>query len=112
MYWKYAIDMWLGENVEWENILEPFGWELIADRGRNGRDWARPGRESRSATTDFVWDDTGVSGAMNLFSSAYETGLSDLLEIGEVLTKYRVILRYYYDDNEEKMLNDYRGVIN
>lgn len=111
MYWKTSIDMWLGENVDWANILEPFGWIMIADRGRNGRDWARPGRESRSASTDYVWEDTGVSGAMNLFSSSVETGLSDLLEIGEVLTKYRVVLRLFYNDDEKKMLEDYRKVL-
>jgi hypothetical protein len=44
---------------------------------------------------------------MSLFSAAPETGLNDLLEAEVNLTKYRVMLRLEYRDDEQAMIDDY-----
>jgi hypothetical protein len=41
---------------------------------------------------------------MSLLSSSEETGLADLKEAGVVLTKYRVALRLWFNDDETKMI--------
>lgn len=92
------LEDFVNSNISWDDILIPHGWSLVNGNG-DSRSWARPGRNVRSATTDFE-----CSAVMSLFSAAEETGLSDLLDAGVHLTKYRVMLRLRFGDNQEAMV--------
>lgn len=91
----------INEETDWAEILEPHGWSFLRTNHDDSRVWARPGRNERSAVTDY--DDSVV---MSLLSVADETGLRDLKESGINLTKYRVMLRLKYEDDEQAMIND------
>jgi hypothetical protein len=95
----------INQNATWDDILPKHGWTYIRD-AEDCRWWARPGRSDKSATTDYV-EHGKTSPVMSLFSSSEETGLSDLFDAGMNLTKYRVILRLDYQDNEQAMIDDY-----
>lgn len=91
------------EKVDWEDILIPHGWTFMRDLHDGSREWARPGREERSATTDYNDGET-ISPVMSLMSMADETGVADLKDAGIALTKYRVALRLMFNDDEESFM--------
>lgn len=100
------------EKVDWEDVLIPNGWTFLRDLNDGAREWARPGRDERSAVTDFDYGDgNGASPVMSLLSSAEETGLFDLKDAGIPLTKYRVSLRLDFDDDDEKFIEYIRQEI-
>lgn len=89
------------EAVSWDEILGSRGWNFIRE-DRDGRhEWGRPGRFEKSATTD--WPES--PDMMSLLSSAEDTGLLDLKEAGIALTKYRVALRLWFNDDETEIVN-------
>lgn len=88
------------ELVSWDEVLEPYGWTYLRDDNVGRREFARPGRMEKSATVD--WPES--PDVMSLLSSAETTGLADLKEAGVVLTKYRVALRLWFNDDETKMI--------
>lgn len=94
------MEDYVNDHITWDEILLPHGWTMLGER-RDDRQWARPGRNERSATTDFLG-----SPVMSLFSESEETGLADLREAMVTLTKFRVMLRLHYQDNVEAMLRD------
>lgn len=113
---KYCLDKQRSEEIadtiqnryDWEDILIPYGWTLRRTFRDGTREWARPGKKDRSATTDWIdpnHPEYGPSGAMSLLSSSPETGLSDLKEIDVPLTKWRVLLRLKYNDNVIDMIS-------
>ena len=92
------------EEVTWDEILCPSGWTYLYEDREGRRLWARPGSDSKSATTD--WEDS--PDVMSLLSSSEETGLLDLKEDDIALTKFRVALRLMYNDNDIDMYNDWK----
>lgn len=88
------------ELVSWDEILEPEGWTFLREDNNERREWARPGRGDKSATTD--WPESPH--VMSLLSSSEDTGLADLKEAEIALTKYRVALRYWFNDDETEMV--------
>jgi hypothetical protein len=83
----------------WDEILTPRGWTYLRTDHSERREWARPGRDEKSATTD--WPES--PDVMSLLSSSEETGLFDLKEADVPLTKYRVMLRLAFNDDEAAM---------
>jgi len=96
-----AVEDLFAHEVTWDEILEPAGWTFLREDTHERREWARPGREEKSATTD--WPES--PDIMSLLSSSEETGLFDLKEAGIALTKYRVALRLWFNDNEQDMID-------
>lgn len=95
------VEETFNELVSWDDILEPAGWIFLREDHEGRREFARPGRGEKSATVD--WPDS--PDVMSLLSSSEETGLSDLKEAGIVLTKYRVALRLWFNDDESQMVD-------
>ncbi len=104
--WRALAQMedYVNNSVDWDEILPPFGWDMINDKGFE-RVWARPGRNERSATTDYD-EGNGKSSVMSLFSESEDTGLADLRDAGIHLTKFRVMQRLVYKDDLTVMLTD------
>lgn len=98
------IENYVNEHIDWSDILEPHGWTLLKEKS-NSRVWARPGRNERSAETDYSDNGINTSSAMSLLSSSEETGLSDLKDAGVVLTKSRVMLRLDFNDDFKMYLS-------
>lgn len=98
------IENYVNEQIDWSDILEPHGWTLLKEKS-NSRVWARPGRNERSAETDYSDNGINTSSAMSLLSSSEETGLSDLKDAGVVLTKSRVLLRLEFQDDFKMYLS-------
>jgi len=98
------IENYVNEQIDWADILEPHGWTLLKEKS-NSRVWARPGRNERSAETDYSDNGLNTSSAMSLLSSSEETGLSDLKDAGVVLTKSRVMLRLDFHDDFKMYLS-------
>lgn len=92
----------INERMLWSTILEPYGWRLRRTLFDGSLEWSRPGSGDRSAVTDYEG-----SPVMSLLSTSHDTGLFDLLESEIPLTKYRVLLRLYFADNHEALLNHY-----
>lgn len=101
-----SLENHINNTTDWSDILEPYGWTHLRTDGHGANVWSRPGSSDKSAVTDFVHPDGNVSSVMSLFSSAEETGLSDLKEAGVLLTKLQVMLRLTYQDNVSEMLAD------
>jgi hypothetical protein len=97
------LEDYVNEHVSWDEILPQFGWTMLNEKDYE-RVWARPGRQDRSATTDYN-DGNSISAVMSLFSESEETGLADLRDAGIALTKFRVMKRLMYKDDLETMLN-------
>lgn len=95
------IEDYVNKQMSWAEILEPHSWKWQRTLRDGSNEWARPGRDERSAVVDY--EDSPV---MSLLSSSEETGLSDLKDAGIALTKYRVLLRLQYEDDEKKMVED------
>lgn len=94
----------VNEKFDWEEILIPHGWTFRRELRDGSKEWARPGQSARSAVTDYTHPDGRVSPIMSLRSMSEDTLLSDLLEAEIPLSKYRVLLRLEYKDNEKAML--------
>ena len=110
--WKKAMaaanmEDWVNENMSWFEILEPYGWTHLRVLNDGSNEWARPGRNERSAVCDFEG-----SPVMSLLSTSEDTDLSDLLDAHIPLTKFRVLLRLKYDDNEMAMVDDLIDIVN
>lgn len=99
------IERTVNNSYEWSEILDPFGWTYLRRLRDGSHEWARPGRNERSAVTDYDYGTGEVSPVMSLLSMSEETGLSDLKEAEIPLSKYRVLLRLHYQDDEKAMLN-------
>lgn len=91
----------VNESYSWSEILSPHGWTHTKTLRDGSNEWARPGQNDRSAVVDFEG-----SPVMSLLSTSEDTGLSDLLDSHIPLTRYRVLLRLHYQDNEEKLVGD------
>lgn len=98
------LENFVNDEIDWIDILEPHGWTLLREK-ENSRVWARPGRNERSAETDWSEDGINSSSAMSLLSMSDETGLSDLKDAGVVLTKGRVLLRLAFQDDFKAYLS-------
>ena len=96
------MEDFVNQKMSWAEILEPYGWTWQRTLRDGSNEWARPGRDERSAVVDF--EDSPV---MSLLSMAEETGLSDLKDAGIPLTKFRVLRRLRFEDAEDTtpMLN-------
>jgi hypothetical protein len=106
-YWKLLraiseVEDFVNQQMSWAEILEPHGWKWQRTLRDGANEWARPGRDERSAVVDY--EDSPV---MSLLSMADETGLADLKDAGVPLTKFRVLRRLRFDDDEDTtpMLN-------
>ena len=98
LYIKASIEPWFDENCTWDMILGDAGWTFLREDALGRREWARPGRSTKSAVVD--WPDS--PNIMSLLSTSTETGLNDLLDAGVPLTKWRVFVRLYFRDNFEE----------
>lgn len=94
-----TIEDTFNASVSWDDILEPAGWTFIREDNRGRREWARPGSDSKSATTDYEESPD----MMSLLSSSEETGLADLKDANIALTKWRVAQRLMFDDSAEEL---------
>lgn len=93
--------------LSWDQILGPFGWEMLRENSDGSRQWSRPGIRRKSAVTDYTDPKTGqVSDVMSLLSGSDESGLLDLKEAGIPLTKFRVLSRIRYADNMRELVNE------
>lgn len=102
-YWRLLraiseLEDYVNKQMSWAEILEPYGWTWQRTLRDGSNEWARPGRNERSAVVDY--EDSPV---MSLLSMADETGLSDLKDAGIPLTKFRVLRRLRFDDNDDPM---------
>jgi len=101
--WRAISEMedYVNKQMSWAEILEPHGWKWQRTLRDGSNEWARPGRDERSAVVDY--EDSPV---MSLLSMSEETRLDDLKDAGINLTRYRVLLRLQYADDEKKMVED------
>lgn len=100
-YWKLLravaeLEDYVNQQMSWAEILEPYGWTWQRTLRDGSNEWARPGRDERSAVVDY--EDSPV---MSLLSMAEETGLFDLKDAGVPLTKFRVLRRLRFNDDED-----------
>lgn len=104
---KAMLENKIVEEYSWTDILEPQGWTINKQLRDGSIEWTRPGEgaSGRSAVTD--WEDSPH--VMSLLSTDPHTRLEDLKDLGVPLTKMRVMLRLWYDDRVEKMME---GVYN
>lgn len=93
-----SVEQWVGDHIPWENILSPKGWTFLRTDGAGRDEWARPGQGGKSATVN--WPES--PDMMSLLSTSEETGLFDLLDAGIPLTKWRVLVRLWFDDDYKK----------
>ena len=96
------VEDYVNDHMSWAEILEPHGWTWQRTLRDNSNEWARPGRDERSAVVDY--EDSPV---MSLLSSAEETGLADLKDAGIPLTKYRVFWRLQFNDADDDSMLRY-----
>jgi hypothetical protein len=89
----------VNDTYSWDDILVPMGWTFMKQLRDGSNEWARPGRNERSAVCDFEG-----SPVMSLLSTSYETGLFDLKDTGIALSKYRVLLRLHFNDDINALL--------
>lgn len=99
----YVEDI-VNDTYSWEEILTPMGWTFMKELRDGTNEWARPGRNERSAVTDYEG-----SPVMSLLSTSTETGLFDLKDSGIHLSKYRVLLRLHYNDDTDALIRDVVG---
>lgn len=94
------LEGYVNERMSWAEILEPHGWKWQRTLRDGSNEWARPGRDERSAVVDF--EDSPV---MSLLSMSEETGMADLKDAHIPITKYRALLRLGFGDNEKDMIS-------
>lgn len=104
---RAALEHIINTSMDWDDILVPKGWTYLKTQDDQSRVYARPGKSDRSAVVDYVDDMGEVSPVMSLLSSSEQTGLADLKEANIPLTKYQVLLRLWFEDNEGKMVESY-----
>lgn len=110
---KYQSNKWLkavsvlefeerfNEKYSWDSLLIPLGWTKLREDDEGRVFWSRPGDGVRkSATTD--WPESPH--IMSLFSTSSETGLADLHHSNVMLSKYRVWVHLYWNDDEASAL--------
>lgn len=104
---KAMLENKIRDEYSWNEILEPQGWTVNRELRDGSIEWTRPGEgaSGRSAVSD--WPDS--PDVLSLLSTDPHTGLGDLKELGVPLTKMRVMLRLWFDDEVEKMME---GVYN
>lgn len=91
------VETKFNETYSWDSILVPMGWTKLRQDDEGRVYWSRPGDGVRkSATTDWVESPH----IMSLFSTAPETGLTDLHDSNHVLTKYRVWIQLFWNGDE------------
>lgn len=93
------LEGYVNERMTWAEILEPHGWKWQRTLRDGSNEWARPGRDERSAVVDF--EDSPV---MSLLSMSEETGMADLKDAHIPITKYRALLRLGFGDDEKAMI--------
>ncbi|WP_411720545.1 hypothetical protein [Mycetocola sp.] len=96
------VEDYVNDHMSWAEILEPHGWTWQRSLRDGSNEWARPGRDERSAVVDF--EDSPV---MSLLSSSEETGLSDLLDARIPITKYRALWRLKFNDQDDDSMLRY-----
>lgn len=100
------VEDFVNNHMTWDEILIPHGWQYLRPRSDGSREFARPGRDEKSAVVDFEG-----SPVMSLLSTSEETGLSDLLDARIPLTRFRVMLRLQYNDDPNDMIEDLKDQI-
>lgn len=95
------VEDYVNQTYDWFDILIPHGWSHRQELRDGSQEWARPGQSDRSAVTDFE-----KSPVMSLLSTSEDTGLADLKDAGIHLSKYRVLMRLGYNDNEAALVYD------
>lgn len=95
------VEDYVNETYDWADILIPHGWSHRQELRDGSQEWARPGQSDRSAVTDFE-----KSPVMSLLSTSEDTGLADLKDAGIHLSKWRVLMRLEYNDNESALVQD------
>lgn len=95
------LETFVNEEMSWEEILSPHGWTFLRTLRDGSKEFARPGRNERSAVMDYEG-----SPVMSLLSRSEDTGLADLLDARVPLTRYRTLLRLTYNDREDLMVED------
>jgi hypothetical protein len=98
------LENYVNDHMSWAEILEPHGWTWQRTLRDGSNEWARPGRDERSAVVDY--EDSPV---MSLLSMAPETRLDDLKDAHIPITKYRAFLRLQFNDNEAEMVKHLIG---
>lgn len=106
---RNLVEYKINNDTDWSDILEPFGWTYLKTQDDGSRVYARPGKTDRSAVVDYVSDDGTISPVMSLLSLSEQTNLLDLKEANVPLTKYQVLLRLKYNDNEVGMVEHLTG---
>lgn len=96
------VEDYVNTHISWAEILEPHGWKWQRTLRDGSNEWARPGRDERSAVVDY--EDSPV---MSLLSSSEETRLDDLKDAHIPITKYRAMLRLQFGDDHEQEMVDY-----
>jgi len=105
------IEDYVNTSYTWD-FLRDYGWTFLRTLRDGSDEWARPGRNERSAVVNYREDDRGpASPVMSLLSMSDETGLLDLFDANVPLTKFRVMLRYKYQDNGLAMVDDMRDEV-
>lgn len=105
-FWRYTIaaaylEDFVNDHMTWDEILTPHGWNFLRTLRDGSKEWARPGRNERSAVVDYEG-----SPIMSLLSMSEDTNLSDLKDARVPLSKYRVLMRLSYGDNVDSMVED------
>lgn len=93
------VEDYINQEMDWFNILVPFGWTHRKCYSDGTNEWARPGQNDRSAVTDYEG-----SPVMSLLSTSEDTGLADLRDAGIPLTRHRVLLRLHFNDDQEALV--------
>lgn len=96
-----SVQDWVNEHVEWSAILHLADWNYLRTDNQGREEWARPNQSGKSATVN--WPDSPH--VMSLLSTSYDTGMSDLLDAGIALTKWRVLLRLCFNDDIDTAVN-------
>lgn len=94
-----TVEEFVNRETSWHDILIPHGWTHRQELRDGSNEWARPGQNDRSAVTDYEG-----SNVMSLLSTSEDTGLSDLKDAGIHLSKYRVMMRLDFNDDEQELV--------
>lgn len=105
-FWRFTyaaayLEDYVNDHMSWDEILVPHGWNFLRKLRDGSDEWARPGRNERSAVVGYEG-----SPVMSLLSMSEDTGLADLKDARIPLTKYRVLMRLTYEDNINVMVHD------
>jgi hypothetical protein len=105
------IEDYVNSTYSWD-FLKEYNWTFLRYLHDGSREWAPPGRNERSAVTDYKESDLEApSAVMSLLSMSEDTGLLDLFDANVPLTKFRVLLRYKYKEDGIAMVEDLKDDI-